>query len=129
MLTQEQRDRIQELLLREREGALRALRSFDQSSANVEDRTGELSMYRFHPADIGTETMEQEKKFLLASNEGRLLYEIDDALQRLYKNPERFGTCERGGEQISMERLEVIPHARFCAVCQRQVEEGGEATE
>lgn len=123
MLSQDERDRFEGLLRREREDALEALGHFDEEAQDMHERTGEMSLYRFHMADIGTETMEKEKDFLLASIEGRRLYEIDEALRRLYKSPETYGTCERCGQQISTERLEIIPEARHCAKCQAELEE------
>lgn len=124
MLTQEQRDRIEKLLRREREDALEALGHFEERSQDLRERSGELSLYRLHLADIGTEAQEQEKDFLLASQEGRRLYEIDEALRRLFKDPEAFGTCERCGKEVGFERLEVIPHARLCKDDQELVEAG-----
>lgn len=124
MLTQDQRDQIEKLLLREREGALEALGHFEERTQDLRERSGEMSLYRFHMADIGTEAQEQEKDFLLASQEGRRLYEIDEALRRLYRDPEAFGTCERCGREVGFERLEVIPHARYCKEDQELVEAG-----
>lgn len=122
MLTTEERDRIEKLLLREREDALEALGHFEERADDLRERSGEMSLYRFHMADIGTEAQEQEKDFLLASNEGRRLYEVDEALRRLYRSPEEFGTCERCGKPIGFARLEVIPQARYCADCQALLE-------
>jgi DnaK suppressor protein len=122
MLTQEQRDRIEKLLLQEREEALEALGHFEERTQDLRERSGEMSLYRFHMADIGTEAQEQEKDFLLASQEGRRLYEVDEALRRLYRTPEEFGTCERCGRPIGFERLEVIPQARFCKEDQEATE-------
>jgi RNA polymerase-binding transcription factor DksA len=124
MLTQEQRDRIEKLLRRERGDALEALGHFEERSQDLRERSGELSLYRLHLADIGTEAQEQEKDFLLASQEGRRLYEIDEALRRLFRDPEAFGTCERCGREVGFERLEVIPHARLCKDDQELVEAG-----
>ena len=76
-----------------------------------------------HFADEGTDTMEQEKEFLLASKEGRLVYWIDDALRTLYKEPERFGVCAECGSPIGFERLDIVPWARLCVNCQRAEEE------
>jgi DnaK suppressor protein len=124
MLTPEERKRIETRLHEERESALEAIRTFeDEREDSLQESTGELTMYRFHPADIGTEMMEQEKQFLLASNEGRMLYEIDEALRRLYAEPERFGVCDDCGRDIGVERLEMIPWASLCAECQRLSEE------
>lgn len=127
MLTKEQRDTIEQRLLRSREQVLEALGHFDRETNDLRERSGELSVYRFHMADIGTETMEKEKEFLLASMEGRRLYEIDEALRRLYRDPETFGTCERCGQPIGVERLDVIPETRFCSACQQAIEAGAPA--
>lgn len=119
MLTRDERKRIEDLLKRDRERALDALQDFDRArDGSLLDETGELTLYRLHPADIGTEAMEQEKQFLLASVEGRRLYGIDEALRRLYADPDAYGTCQRCGRSIGMERLEVVPYAALCAACQ-----------
>jgi DnaK suppressor protein len=127
MLSPDERARVETRLQAERERALEALRDFDRTrETSVLDDTGELTMYRLHPADIGTEAMEQEKQFLLASVEGRMLYEIDDALRRLYAEPEAFGVCANCGREIGLERLMVVPYATLCADC--QIGREGEAT-
>ena len=124
MLSSSEQERVEARLREERERAVDSLREFDDGrTESLEDELGELSSYRLHPADIGTETMEQEQQFLLASAEGRRLYEIDEALRRLYQEPDRFGVCERCGRDIGMQRLEVVPATTLCADCQRLVEE------
>ena len=55
----------------------------------------------------------------LASQEGRRLYEIDDALRRLYREPERFGVCAVCGKEIEPERLDVNPATPVCAPAAR----------
>lgn len=123
MLNEDQRTHIEKRLLREREQVVDSLEQFERdSSLSLEEQSGELSTYRFHMADIGTETMEREKEFLFASRDGRRLYEVDEALRRLYRDPETFGTCERCGQEIGFERLDVIPEARRCAACQEVAE-------
>ncbi|CAN5118082.1 TraR/DksA family transcriptional regulator [soil metagenome] len=126
MLTEEARGRIEKVLLRERERVLEAIGKFEENNENLQDRAGELSVYRFHMADIGTEAHEQEKDFALASMEGRRLYALDDALRRLYKTPEAFGICERCGKDIEEARLEVVPEAQLCGQCQNLVEEASD---
>lgn len=126
MLTDEERGQVEKLLLKEREQLVEVLRQFDRErEKSLQDDTGELTMYRFHPADIGSEAMEREKQFLLASNEGRRLYEVDEALRRIYNRPNEFGVCSRCGKDISMERLEVVPEATLCADCKRMTEGSG----
>lgn len=122
MLSSEERERVEERLQEERASALEALEDFDEERGTLQDEAGELSVYRFHMADIGTESMEREKRFLLESNEGRRLYEIDEALRRLYRDPESFGTCARCGREIGMDRLMLVPATTHCADCAREVE-------
>ena len=116
-LTDEQRQRLEKRLQDERESVLRALdRGLDRrAEASPQDRAGDLASLPSHPADLGTDSM-QEK--LAASNAARMtrqLTEIDAALERLYREPERFGICEDTGDPIPLERLEIIPWARTCA--------------
>jgi RNA polymerase-binding transcription factor DksA len=114
MLNDQERGRIEQVLLRERKHALDNIGHFDERLNDLRERAGEMSLYRLHPADVGTESHDQEQDFLLSSVEGRRLYQIDEALQRLYKTPEEFGTCSVCGRQIEMERLEVIPETTLC---------------
>ncbi|HWV58067.1 MAG TPA: TraR/DksA C4-type zinc finger protein [Longimicrobiales bacterium] len=123
-MTKQQRQRLEQRLLRERERALKAIAAFDERyKDSPQIQAGNLSLYPFHPADDGTDTMEQEKDYLLASNEGRILYAIDDALRRLYRSPERFGVCENCDREIAYERLVIVPWAQFCVECQRAEEQ------
>lgn len=123
MLTTEQRKKVEERLQEERAEALEAIREFDRQRGTLEEEAGEMSVYRFHMADIGTESMEREKRFLLASKEGERLYGIDEALRRLYRDPETFGSCSRCGSQIDFERLMLLPATTLCAECAREAEE------
>jgi DnaK suppressor protein len=84
------------------------------------DSAGDLSAYSFHMADMGTDAMEREKAFLFASAEGRHLYEVDQALRRLYRS--EFGLCGTCGKEIGKARLEAIPHASLCVACQEKQE-------
>ena len=78
MLSETDRKRIEGRLLEERGRALEALGEFDEQHAeSMQERTGELNTYRLHQADLGTEAIEEEKQFLLASAQGDRLYLID----------------------------------------------------
>lgn len=125
-MTKAQRDQLEQRLLKERQRAVKALRQLDESiSTNQGD--GDLTTYPFHLADEGTDTIEQEQGMLLMSQEGRLLYEIDEALRTLYKSPDDYGKCQSCKKEIVFERLDIVPWARHCVDCQ-QVEEEKAAT-
>lgn len=113
-MNQKNLEHLERRLLQERERAVKALRQLD----NDDDSDGSLTTYPFHLADEGTDTMEQEQEFLLRSVEGRRLYQIDDALRTLYKEPERFGMCMTCGQEIVFERLDLVPWTKLCLDCQ-----------
>ncbi len=116
-----QRDQLEQRLLKERQRAVKALRQLDEN-LGPQDQDGDLTAYPFHLADEGTDTMEQEQGFLLRSKEGRLLYEIDEALRTLYKTPDDFGKCVSCGQEVAFERLELVPWTKYCLQCQQQQE-------
>ena len=125
VLSKKDRAHFEQRLLDEREKVVKQLAQFDQSfSDTLQGSDGDLSAYSFHMADQGTDAMEREKAFLFASKEGRLLYHIDEALRRLYKSPDKFGSCEECGAEIGFERLDALPHARLCIDCKEREENG-----
>ncbi|HUG42316.1 MAG TPA: TraR/DksA C4-type zinc finger protein, partial [Longimicrobiales bacterium] len=127
-LTKKQLEHLQKRLLRERERALRSLGRYDElAKLSAEQADSDLYSYSDHMADLGTDAMEREKMLLFASKEGRYLYRIEDALRRLYKEPEEFGKCHTCGNLIDFERLDALPHARYCIDCKRKEEEADAA--
>jgi DnaK suppressor protein len=123
MLTENERRQVEERLRKDREQVLEAIGHFEEADDELRARVGELSAYDNHPADMGSENQEQEQQFLLATIEGRRLYAIDDALRRLYQDPESFGLCEIDGEAIEFDRLIVVPETRVCARHARERDE------
>lgn len=86
----------------------------------LKEATGDHSSYSFHMADQGTDSMEREKNFFYAQRDGRLLYHIDQALERIEQG--KFGLCHECGDPISRERLKAVPHARLCIQCKSKEE-------
>jgi DnaK suppressor protein len=122
-LTKKQIEHLQQRLLRERERALRSLGQFDElSKISAEQSDSDLYSYSDHMADLGTDAMEREKMLLFASKEGRYLYRVEEALRRLYKDPDNFGMCHSCGNLIDFERLDALPHARYCIDCKLKEE-------
>ena len=124
MLKKSQLENIEKRLLQERSRALRSLGLFDQmAKADRESADSNLAAYKDHMADQGTEAMEREKAALFATKEGRYLYRIEEALRRLYDDPKNFGTCHTCGASVGFERLDALPHARYCIDCKVKEEE------
>lgn len=123
-LTKKQLKHLEERLQDERSRALRSLGLFDQmAKSDRESEDSDLTAYTDHMADQGTEAMEREKAAVFATKEGRYLYRIEEALRRLYNDPDDFGTCHTCGTEVGFERLDALPHARYCIECKRKEEE------
>lgn len=112
-------------LLDERKRAIAQIAEFDETLSQ-EASDGEVSTWRFHMADEGTDTFDQEQNFLLASREGSLVRLIDEGLRRLYRSPETYGQCDECGKAIGFDRLDAIPYAVRCVNC-KQAWEGPRA--
>lgn len=111
-------------LLEERARVIKELGNYsDAFNVSAQD-SGSESAYSFHMADQGTDAMEREKAFLFASQEGRFLWHIDQALRRLYRDPENFGKCHNCQQPIAFDRLDALPHARYCIECKQREEDG-----
>jgi len=115
-LSEAQRRHLEGRLREERARALEILgRSLAEwSAADGQDRAGDLTSMPFHPADLGTDAIDDEVKASNATRVSRELAEIDAALTRLYQTPERFGRCVDSDREIPFERLDLVPWATTC---------------
>ena len=125
MLTKKQLSHLEKRLMEERARAQKALGMFDKiAKADRESGDSALASYTDHMADQGTEAMEREKAALFATKEGRYLYRLEEALRRMYNDPKTFGTCHTCGTEVGFERLDALPHARYCIDCKVKEEDG-----
>ena len=125
-LAKKQLAHLERRLLDERGRALKALGLFDKiAKSGRESVDSDLSVYTDHMADQGTESMEREKAAVSATKEGRYLYRIEEALRRLYNDPKNFGVCHTCGADVGSDRLDALPHARYCIDCKRKEESVG----
>jgi len=87
---------------------LENLRELMQAEVDVEPDEGDAEIF------------EREKNAALIAVLERKLGDIDSALRSIEKG--QYGTCERCGKPIEVERLEVKPDATLCLNCQQEVE-------
>ncbi len=113
---------FKKLLLQKREEVLKQLGNFKDKgiTETLKDSSGENSAYSYHMADVGTDNMEREKAFFFATHDGRFLYHLEQALERIENGT--YGQCQECGSEISRERLEAVPHARLCITCKSNEE-------
>jgi len=121
-MKKEELEKYEKLLLKKREELLRAIQDKrSQTNKTTREATGDLSSYSYHMADQGTDAIEREKAFMIASKSGRLIYHIDQALMRIRKG--EFGICHSCGKPIQKARLTAVPHARLCIECKEKEEQ------
>lgn len=73
----------------------------------------ELSATNRHGDDSG---YDQDTRIALITSSRQALSDIAHALRRIAQGT--YGLCEHCGSAIPAQRLDVLPHARFCAPCQ-----------
>jgi RNA polymerase-binding transcription factor DksA len=95
--------------------------SFEKAAheRSIEGR-GELSKYRLHPADEGSEEDLRDLDLRLRERSIRELREVENAIAKFDKGI--YGICERTGRDINIARLEALPETRFELARQEEVE-------
>ena len=88
---------------------------------NAKDGAGDLSSHAYHLADHATETQDREQAFHMASREGRYLFYIEEALDRVRAGT--CGQCKNCGKLIPKARLEAVPTAKMCIDCKAKQEQ------
>jgi len=83
---------------------------------------GELSNAPMHLGDMGTEEFLRDLNATLLENEEYLVNEAYEALRRIREGT--FGKCFRCDRPIVKERLDALPHVRYCVQCAEIVGSG-----
>lgn len=120
--TKKELQEFKRIVLKRREEILDSIKhsSEDTLKKTQKDAAGDISGYTYHMADVATDTYDREFSLGLASNERKLLYELDDVLKKIEEGT--FGICEDCKNLIAKNRLKSIPYARLCVKCQEKRE-------
>jgi DnaK suppressor protein len=81
---------------------------------------GNLSQVPADPADLGIDQLEQAISLTLLANEGQVLEQIAEALERIEQGA--FGICEECDSKIPKARLKALPYTPYCVQCARDVQ-------
>jgi len=113
---------FKKLILKRKDELMDALKHSleDTLKKSPREAAGDISGYAFHMADLATDTYDREFSLDLASNERKLIYEIDEALKKIQEG--QFVICEQCKSSISKTRLKAIPYTRLCLKCQEAQE-------
>ncbi len=118
---------FEKLLNEKKETLIQELDYIEDNSMrlNAKDGAGDLSSHAYHLADHATETQDREQAFHMASREGRYLFYIEEALDRVRAGT--YGICKSCGKIIPKARLEAVPTAKMCIQCKAKQEQAIEA--
>lgn len=117
--------RFRKRLLEEKKRVTESLANHEKIIKHTDEESGlELAKaHSNHLADQGTDEYQYEATIRLASSEGRYLYHIEQALDRIEDGT--YGKCEECKKNISIQRLRALPYARLCIACKEKEEVGG----
>ena len=121
-LTKERKKFYKALLIELREKILKRINHIEEENLHKQSRdaSGELTGYNLHMADAATDTYDLDFNLSLGSDSYEILYEIDEALERVENGT--YGFSELCGEFIGEKRLNAVPYARFTLEEQREIE-------
>lgn len=120
-MNKREREKFKKLLIKEKEKLLGELKHIiEDTQKSQKEASGDISSYTYHMADVATDSYDREFSLDIASNERKILREIDDALKRI--DDGSYGICVGCGKNITKSRLKVIPHTNFCINCQESQE-------
>ncbi len=102
------------ILIEKRKEVLTKEGMLELAVTKQDTNSGDLR-YPTHLADLGSDTMGKELSSFFKSRTGKYLKHLDVALKRIERDS--YGLCLSCGEEIQRERLEVVPHTRYCVSC------------
>ena len=124
-MTKKNLQHFEKRLLDERRRALKELGHYeDVFGATPQSADGDLSSYSFHMADQGTDAMEREKSLPVRQPGRAIPVAHRPGAPPPVQAAENFGKCHNCGEEIAFDRLDALPHARFCIKCKQKEEDG-----
>ena len=110
---------LKRLLLRRREEIVREAK--EEISKYIKGETRQLVDTALDDGDWSVVDLSEDISLRQLSTHKENLQKIDEALRKLDEGT--YGSCEDCGEEISSERLKIMPFAIYCIDCQERREE------
>lgn len=118
-----QKKKYYDALMQTRTQILEQMKFHSDEALNSKNAFGDLNSMSNHMADFGSDNFLHDMELNMITNEGDVLEMIDEATNRLISD--EYGKCMDCGDNISAERLEAVPYARFCIKCKSIRENNG----
>ncbi len=120
-MTKKELARLKELLLKKREDILAEINSIVRENLKSQkEASGDLSGYSYHMADMASDSYERELSLNIATEERKVIYEIDEALKRIKDG--KYGVCLSCDKKIPLKRLNALLYAKYCIKCKSKEE-------
>ena len=118
-------EKLKNALLQEKERIQEQLRRLERLSATDGTfRTAdEIPHHSMHIAEFASDNQAIDAAIGLRSLKEEQLAQIEEALEKIERG--EYGICESCGGMIDIERLLVLPSAKFCLECKKKIETGG----
>ena len=133
-MNKKEKEKYKKILIKEKVRILEAIGALQKGSLESRQVEGENPGIPSHLAELASDNFEKNLGINLASSEGKLIVDINNALAKLA--PDRgnqghapanskqvlFGICEKCYKKISQKRLRTLPYVRLCITCQKEQE-------
>jgi len=118
-VTEEERNRaLKKLLISKRQEIFKEVKT--EISKYIKGETRQLVDTALDDGDWSIVDLSEDISFKHLSTHRENLLKIDEALRKLDEGT--YGICEDCGEEISQERLDILPFAIYCIDCQEKRE-------
>ena len=116
--------RFRKLLQEEKERVSASLANHEKLIKHQDGQSGLETgkAHSNHMADQGSDEFQYETTIKFANKEGRHLYNIEAALNRIEDGT--YGVCLGCKKNIALPRLKRLPYARLCIECKEKEEAG-----
>lgn len=114
-------NRLKDLLMKEKRRLWNELRI--ENLAKTGESLNKQYDFPLDSAERSVLALLADTGLALADIQGEKLTLLDNALLKLNSNS--YGICDGCGKEIDEARLQILPYAAFCTVCQQQREASG----
>ncbi|MFT5233791.1 MAG: DnaK suppressor protein [Candidatus Krumholzibacteriia bacterium] len=116
--------KLKTMLLEEKERVSGSLAKHEKIIKHTDDQSGLVTgkAHSNHMADQGSDEFQYETTIKFANTEGRYLYNIEEALNRIEDGS--YGKCVECDTAIGLPRLSRLPYTRMCIECKEKDEAG-----
>lgn len=114
----ERKDRLKKMLNKMKEQILQEAREEIKKFQTGEKR--QIVEAVMDDADLSAIDLSEDISLKQLSTHRDILRKIEEALRKIEENT--YGICEMCGDDISEERLKVLPFAIYCRDCQENIE-------